>query len=295
MPIQPSNPEPAHASTDSMLARKFGKEVANYFSGSPLNRVAFLRGDHTFLSQALHHPSTKYLPVQELQPLVEKETAPGQGRIAWVKYEDVKPIIGEDPFVQSEQEQIERFDSGKYVPQMIFLGIEETKKGGGEGGVEGLSYTTKKNTYTGVPHFAVDVTPKESVKEACEKLIKDQESRGRSFAKGRVMDVVAADGTPPHTSPTQPTQPTQPHPTTNNFATQRPLTPKPANSSTGMPATPTAPAAATARSPSTQASNAPARPATPQPQPPNAPPASRARGSPTSPSRAQIPQSSWPS
>ena len=32
MPI-PELPEPAHADVDSMLSRKFGKEIANYFSG----------------------------------------------------------------------------------------------------------------------------------------------------------------------------------------------------------------------------------------------------------------------
>ena len=30
---QPELPEPAHPEVDSMLSRKFGKEVANYFSG----------------------------------------------------------------------------------------------------------------------------------------------------------------------------------------------------------------------------------------------------------------------
>jgi len=30
---QPELPEPAHPNVDSMLSRKFGKEVANYFSG----------------------------------------------------------------------------------------------------------------------------------------------------------------------------------------------------------------------------------------------------------------------
>lgn len=29
----PALPEPAHADQDSMLSRKFGREVANYFSG----------------------------------------------------------------------------------------------------------------------------------------------------------------------------------------------------------------------------------------------------------------------
>ena len=30
---QPDLPEPAHPDIDSMLSRKFGKEIANYFSG----------------------------------------------------------------------------------------------------------------------------------------------------------------------------------------------------------------------------------------------------------------------
>lgn len=190
MPVQPANPEPLHTHNDGMLARKFGREVANYFAGNPLNRVAFLRGDHNFLSQALHHPSTKYLPCNELQPLVETGKPAGQGRIAWVKYDDIKNIVGDDPFVTTEKDQIESFNSDKYIPQMIFLGIDETAGKSGDA----LSYTTRKNTYTGVPHFAVDVTPRKSVKEACENLMKDQESKGRKFAGGRVMDVVASDG-----------------------------------------------------------------------------------------------------
>lgn len=190
MPVQPANPEPLHSHNDGMLARKFGREVANYFAGNPLNRVAFLRGDHTFLSQALHHPSTRYLPCNELQPLVETGKPAGEGRVAWLKYDDVKSIVGDDPFATTEKDQIEAYNSDRYVPQMVFLGIDEA---GGKGG-EGLSYTTRKNTYTGVPHFAVDVTPRKSVKEACEQLIKDQEGKGRKFAGGRVMDVVASDG-----------------------------------------------------------------------------------------------------
>ena len=35
MPLpQPELPEPAHPDVDSMLSRKFGKEIANYFSGT---------------------------------------------------------------------------------------------------------------------------------------------------------------------------------------------------------------------------------------------------------------------
>lgn len=35
MPLpQPELPEPAHPEVESMLSRKFGKEIANYFSGT---------------------------------------------------------------------------------------------------------------------------------------------------------------------------------------------------------------------------------------------------------------------
>lgn len=186
MPTQPSNPEPAHGTLDSMLSRKFGKEVANYFSGSPLNRVGFLRGDHTFLSQALRHPTTTFLLCNDLQPLVQPDTAPGRGKLAWVKYDDVKGIIGGDPFVTTEKEMVERYNSSTYVPQMIFLGIDEARK-------DGLAYQGK-NLYTGAPYFAVDVTPREGVREACEGLIERLKGEGLEFSKGRVMDVDASDG-----------------------------------------------------------------------------------------------------
>ncbi|SMR56707.1 unnamed protein product [Zymoseptoria tritici ST99CH_1E4] len=186
MPIQPDNPEPAHASLDSMLSRKFGKEVANYFSGSPLNRVGFLRGDHKFLSQALRHPSTTFLLCNDLQPLVQSGTKPGAGKLAWVKYDDVKSIIGSDPFATTEKEMIEAYNSSTYVPQMVFLGIDEARK-------DGLAYQGK-NLYTGAPYFAVDVTPREeTLREACEGLIERLKGEGLEFSKGRVMDVVASD------------------------------------------------------------------------------------------------------
>lgn len=180
---QPALPAPAHDSVDSMLSRKFGREVANYFSGSPLNRVGFLRGDNIFLSKALKHPSTQFLATNELQALIS-----GPAQLAWLKFEDVKPVIGEDPYAQSEKEMIAAYDSSKTVPQMVFLGIDEKAKG------ETLSYTNKKNTYTGAPYFAVDLTPKGSLREACEALIESLKAKGLNFATGRPMDWSAPDG-----------------------------------------------------------------------------------------------------
>ncbi|KAF2702983.1 hypothetical protein K504DRAFT_419165 [Pleomassaria siparia CBS 279.74] len=171
MPLpQPELPEPAHPEVDSMLSRKFGKEIANYFSGSPLNRVSFLRPDHAFLSSAFKHPSANFLLFNKLEPLLASPTA-----LHYAKYSDVQSIIGDDPFVTSEEDQIAEYNSTTYTPLLIFLGLDESK--------QGFKY---KEHYKGQPYFALDVTPKLSVTEAAEKLIKDVEGKGLAFSKGRV-------------------------------------------------------------------------------------------------------------
>ncbi|KAF1998162.1 hypothetical protein P154DRAFT_469829 [Amniculicola lignicola CBS 123094] len=176
MSPQPDLPEPAHPNIDSMLSRKFGKEVANYFSGSPLNRVSFLRPDHAFLSQALKHPSATFLAFQNLEPLISSPST-----LAPLKFSEVEPIIGKDPFEKTEEDVIKEYNSEAYIPQVVFLGLDERKESGEDG--EGFDY---KGRYKGRPWFAVDVTPVKSVKEAAEGLIKKLTERGLDFSKGRM-------------------------------------------------------------------------------------------------------------
>lgn len=156
---------------DSMLSRKFGKEVANYFSGSPLNRVSFLRTDHPFLSLALKHPSTSFLLFKNMEPLVKSST-----QLTYVSYKDVQPIIGEDPYAKSEEDLIKEYNSATYIPQLVFLGLDERKK-------ESFQY---KNHYQGAPFFALDITPKGPITSAAETLISNMESKGCSFLPGRM-------------------------------------------------------------------------------------------------------------
>ena len=147
--------------------------------GSPLNRVGFLRPDHVFLSQAIRHPTTSFLLCNNLQPLTKEPS-----KLAYISHAEVKPLIGDNPYEKSEDELIEQYNSEKSVPQMIFLGIDERNK-------NGLVY---KENYKGAPFFAVDVTPKGSYADIAKKVISDLESRGYSFAQGRVMDVEASEG-----------------------------------------------------------------------------------------------------
>ncbi|KIW01572.1 uncharacterized protein PV09_07046 [Verruconis gallopava] len=167
---QPTLPEAHLAHLDSMLSRKFGKEVANYFSGNPLNRVSFLRPDHAFLAAALKHSSTSFLLFNNLNPLIKDPS-----QLAFAKYDDVKPIIGDSVYEGTEESYIKAYNSSKYVPQLVFLGLDDKR--------DGLVY---KEHYKGVPYFAVDITPQKHVKDAAEALIASLKEQGLSFSEGRM-------------------------------------------------------------------------------------------------------------
>jgi len=170
MTPQPDLPEAAHHDLDSMLSRKFGKEVANYFAGSPLNRVSFLRTDNKFLSAAVKHSSAKFILAKELAPLSKDPQT-----LYLTNYAEVKPIIGEEPYGKDEKELISSYNSSKIIPQLIFLGLDERQK------EDVFSW----NIYSGQPYFVLDITPKGEYKEVAEKLIADKEAAGLTFMGGR--------------------------------------------------------------------------------------------------------------
>ncbi|KAI9784893.1 MAG: NADH pyrophosphatase [Peltula sp. TS41687] len=177
MPDQPDLPEPAYPELDSMLSRRFGKEVANYFSGSPLNRVSFLRTDHHFLSAAVQHPTTSFLLFNNLAPLGKDP-----GTLAYVRHADVKPLIGDDPYSRTESQLIAEYNSSVTIPQLVFLGIDEKSKDGG----------LQWKVYRGAPYFALDVTPKGTVEKASQGIIAEMHSRGLTFLGGRLNSSLPA-------------------------------------------------------------------------------------------------------
>lgn len=105
--------------------------------------------------------------------------------LSFAKWADVKAITGDDPFAGTEEDFIAQYNSSKYIPQIVFLGLDER--------TEGFIY---KEHYKGQPYFALDVTPRDSVTEAAEALIKDVEGKGLSFSKGRMnLSLPAEQGT----------------------------------------------------------------------------------------------------
>lgn len=180
---------------DSMLSRKFGRELSNYFAGSPLNRVGFLRGDHGFLRAAFSHPSARFLLLNDLAPLVDET----QRRLAYVGYSEVTPFTGPDPFEKSEEQMIKDFNSDEFKPLILLLGLDEANKL--PASAEDPAFAHKE--YKGRPYFAVDITPKGSAAEAANKVIDAVKAKGYSFYQNqRHMGLEAGEGKNNATAPT---------------------------------------------------------------------------------------------
>lgn len=147
--------------------------------GSPLNRVSFLRGDHSFLKQAFDHDTTQFMVFRNLSPLVRSPS-----EIAYAKQNELKPILPINPYDKTEEQIVKEFNSSLSTPQLVFLGLDESKK-------DGLQY---KN-YIGAPQFAIDITPKASYEDEAKGVIAEMEKRGLAFVEGmRAMNFPANIG-----------------------------------------------------------------------------------------------------
>ena len=171
---------------DSMLSRKFGREIANYFSGSPLNRIAFLRHDHVFLRSAFSHPSTRFLLMNELAPLVDDT----RNRLAYLNSAEVTPFTGPDPFAKTEEEMIKDFNSEESHPLILLLGIDEAHKLESN---DNASFEYKN--WKGRPYFAIDITPQGVSEASANSVIDVAKQKGFSFfTDQRHMGLSAAEG-----------------------------------------------------------------------------------------------------
>lgn len=157
----------------SMLSAKFGRELANYFAGSPLNRVGFLRADHAFLRSAFSHPSTRFLLLNELAPLVDDS----ENRLGYVSYADVTPLTGPDPFERTEEEMIRNFSSEEDKPLILLLGIDEADKLQPLKAEDAFVY----KEFKGRPYFAVDVSPRGAFADGASKVVEAAKAKGYAF------------------------------------------------------------------------------------------------------------------
>jgi len=183
----------AESNKTSMLSRKFGQEVVNYFSGSPLNRVSFLRSNTAFLRAALTR--SKFLLLRNLEPLAASKTT-----LAWVGYETVRALVGNPFSTEEEEEFLREYDSRVEIPALVFLGINE-----GEGDGERFEFEGEGGKYVGRPCFALDVTGQGSLGGECRKVQEEavKGAEGREFKKVRLdLSLTPPDGNIPRATET---------------------------------------------------------------------------------------------
>lgn len=161
---------------DIMLTRKFGKETVNHFAGAYLNRLSFLRTDSAFLSAALHHPTSRFMLFNNLATLMRSQT-----NVQFVRYQDISSFVPQGHFALPEEEQVAAFDSSKTKPLVVFLGISEVAAN-----MDALVY--KK--YRGVPYFAVDITPRGSLKQQAQSVVDSLEAQGHSFINVKPLSAI---------------------------------------------------------------------------------------------------------
>lgn len=114
---------------------------------------------------------------KSLAPLVKKPS-----EIAYATLNDIGSIVSSDIYDKSEEDLLKNYNSSKTVPQLVFLGLDESRK-------DGLKY---KN-YIGAPYFAVDVTPKGSYENEARNVVRNMEQRGLQFLEGRAILSFPAD------------------------------------------------------------------------------------------------------
>ncbi|KAH6984869.1 NUDIX hydrolase domain-like protein [Ilyonectria sp. MPI-CAGE-AT-0026] len=158
---------PALQNDDSMLTRRFGKEVVNYYAGSRVNRYSFLRADAAFLRRAAASPTARYLALDDLNALVVDKTS-----LSYLTFEDVKSLIGPEPFHLPEDESIKAFDSTQTAPLVVFLGMLE------EGSEPGHIESGEHGDIKGQPYFAIDITAKGTHADKATEFLKSQEAKG---------------------------------------------------------------------------------------------------------------------
>lgn len=139
-----------------------------------------MRTEHAFLSAALKHPTTRFVLLNNLAPLTKSPS-----ELHYARYDDIKKYIPEDFFDKSEEDVIRDYDSRITFPHLIFLGLDESRKG------DGLNW----KIYSGAPYFALDVTPKGSEEQQAnaKDVVSHMEAQGMTFYQTRVVMTLSAD------------------------------------------------------------------------------------------------------
>ncbi|TBU31595.1 NUDIX hydrolase domain-like protein [Dichomitus squalens] len=148
----------------------------NFFSGNPLNRLAWLRTSQPFLNAIVHAPATRWLVFRDGQPLLKSSTSAAHAgtfkqTLARLTTRDVRSLLGPEPFFAQGRREGDIADPDVKALEgsrlrgtpIVFLGLHETETTFAAA-LPSSDFSAKADPQTvidnikGTPYFSLDVS-----------------------------------------------------------------------------------------------------------------------------------------
>ncbi|KAH9858900.1 NUDIX hydrolase domain-like protein [Lenzites betulinus] len=148
-----------------------GDIYVNFYGGSPLNRLAWLRTSQPFLNAIVRAPTTRWLLFKEGQPLVQSTSSAPKPSLARLTTSDVESLLGPEPYFAQAQREGELAPSDVPVLEaarlhgtpIVFLGLHETSTDHADA-LPSSDFSAKTSAEVvlanikGTPYFSLDVS-----------------------------------------------------------------------------------------------------------------------------------------
>ncbi|PCH36025.1 NAD+ diphosphatase [Wolfiporia cocos MD-104 SS10] len=165
----------------------------NFFGGSPLNRLSWLRTYQSFLNAIVPSPATRWLVFSQGQPLMMTDSRSQKPVLARFSTIDVRRLLGEKPFFgqgrlagDAAPGDVLLLEGARFHgPPIVFLGLHEPDRVGVRA-LPSTEFSAKTDASTvlanlqGTPFFSLDVSDVE--KQEIDTALKESES-GRTGAE----------------------------------------------------------------------------------------------------------------
>ncbi|RDB24976.1 putative NADH pyrophosphatase [Hypsizygus marmoreus] len=198
--------EPAAVRTSvlSKLLTMGEQTPVNMFSGSPLNRLSWLRSSHPFLNTVIALPATRWLLFNSGQPLVVAHPdAASKQILAYLSTNDVKPFLGSEPSFGQGRQEGQLVVESKDIPHspteairhrnspVVFLGLQEHSKVNALPSSDFADPEAAIANLDGTPYFSMDVAEldlsPERLKEILDTTSLAQNGQILSWSEPRVL------------------------------------------------------------------------------------------------------------
>ncbi|KAG6864784.1 hypothetical protein C0991_007158 [Blastosporella zonata] len=156
----------------------------NMFSGSPLNRLSWLRTSHPFLNAIIASPSTRWLLFNAGQPLVlHKSDSMSKQSLALLTTKDVLPFLGPQPFfgqnkeigqlvIESPEVQHSPTEAARHHSSpVVFLGLQEHSKTNALPSSDFVDADAAIANLDGTPYFSMDVADLDLAPDALNEIL----------------------------------------------------------------------------------------------------------------------------